>query len=66
MLQLVDSFMEYIGEKNAILLVPVDDIDLHSKAATDMVEQIRKYLVLPNVVVLMAVKMSQLSKLKRL
>lgn len=66
MLQLVDLFMDFIGKKDAILLIPVDDIDLHSKAATDMVEQIRKYLILPNVVVLMAVKISQLSKLKRL
>lgn len=66
MLNLIDCFMSYVDKEGAILLIPVDDIDLHSKAATDMVEQIRKYLVLPNVVVLMAVKMSQLSKLKRL
>lgn len=66
MLQLIDLFMDFIDNKNAILLIPIDDIDLHSKAATDMVEQIRKYLTLPNVLVLMAVKISQLSKLKRL
>ncbi len=66
MLELIDCFMSYIGQEGAILLIPIDDIDLHSKDATYMVEQIRKYLVLPNVVVLMAVKMSQLAKLKRL
>ncbi len=66
MLKLIDCFMSYIGKEGAILLIPVDDIDLHSKAATDMVEQIRKYLVLPNVVILMAIKLNQLGKLKRL
>lgn len=66
MLQLIDLFMDFIDNKDYILLIPIDDIDLHSKAATDMVEQIRKYLTLPNVLVLMAVKISQLSKLKRL
>ena len=66
MLHLIDKFLTYIGKPNAVLLIPVDDIDLHSKAATKMVEQIRKYLILPNVVVLMAVKMSQLAMLKRL
>lgn len=66
MLELIDSFMKFIGKENAILLIPIDDIDLHTKAANEMVEQIRKYLVLPNVLILMAVKISQLSKLKRL
>lgn len=63
---LIDGFMKYIGKENAILLIPVDDIDLHSKAATIMAEQIRKYLVLPNVLVVMAMKINQLAKLKRL
>lgn len=66
MYDLIDKFMKYMGKENAILLIPVDDIDLHSKAATIMVEQIRKYLVLPNVLVVMAMKINQLAKLKRL
>lgn len=66
MYDLIDKFMKYMGKENAILLIPVDDIDLHSKAATIMVEQIRKYLVLPNVLVVMAMKIDQLAKLKRL
>lgn len=66
MLELIKSFMKFINKEDAILLIPIDDIDLHTKHASDMVEQIRKYLVLPNVLVLMAVKISQLSKLKRL
>lgn len=66
MYDLIDRFMKYMGKENAILLISVDDIDLHSRDATKMVEQIRKYLVLPNVIVVMAVKLDQLAKLKRL
>lgn len=66
MYELIDRFMKYMGKENAILLISVDDIDLHSRDATKMVEQIRKYLILPNVLVVMAVKLDQLAKLKRL
>lgn len=66
MYDLIGRFMKYMGKENAILLISVDDIDLHSRDATKMVEQIRKYLVLPNVLVVMAVKLDQLAKLKRL
>lgn len=66
MYELIDRFMKYMGKEKAILLISVDDIDLHSRDATKMVEQIRKYLVLPNVLVVMAVKLDQLAKLKRL
>ena len=66
MYDLICRFMKYMGKENAILLISVDDIDLHSRDATKMVEQIRKYLVLPNVLVVMAVKLDQLAKLKRL
>lgn len=47
------------GEHNK-LLIRIDDIDLNTKHAYEMVEQIRKYLMLPNVVILMAVKLEQL------
>jgi len=43
-----------------MLLVCVDDIDLNTAHAYEMLEQIRKYLILPNVIVLIAAKMSQL------
>lgn len=66
MYELIDRFMKYMGKENAILLISVDDIDLHSRDAIKMAEQIRKYLVLPNVLVVMAVKLDQLAKLKRL
>lgn len=42
------------------LLVAIDDLDLCNTAAYKMAEQIRKYLILPNVVIVMAVKIDQL------
>lgn len=44
----------------ASLLVAIDDLDLCSSHAYKMSEQIRKYLILPNVVIVMAVKIEQL------
>lgn len=53
---------DYLSFCNSdILLISIDDIDLNVKLAYEMVEQIRKYLILPNVVILMAVKIDQLS-----
>lgn len=53
---------DYLSFCNSdVLLISIDDIDLNVKLAYEMVEQIRKYLILPNVVILMAVKIDQLS-----
>lgn len=61
---LVDSYLDW---KNAqVLVVGIDDIDLNTKQAYRMVEQIRKYLILPNVIILMAVKLDQLGSVIRL
>lgn len=56
---LVNSYLKLIGSN--FLIISVDDIDLNAKQAYSMVEQIRKYLVLPNVVILFAVKIDQLA-----
>lgn len=56
---LIDSFLEWKG--SGTLVISIDDIDLNTKQAYPMVEQIRKYLILPNVIVLIAVKLDQLS-----
>lgn len=63
--ELVTSFMNYIGDPNGKLIIMIDDIDLHTNQATVMVEQIRKYLVQPNVIILLAIKLDQLAMLKR-
>lgn len=42
------------------LIIAIDDLDLCSKNAYRMTEQIRKYMVLPNVIIIMAIKLDQL------
>lgn len=64
LMKLVNEFLEYMGQTNNTLLVVIDDIDLHTKEATNMVEQIRKYLCVPNVLVVMSFKLEQLRELK--
>lgn len=63
--ELVNCFLEYVSKNDTILVIPIDDIDLNSQSATSMVEQIRKYLELPNILILFSVKLNQLYQLKR-
>lgn len=60
---LIDAYLNFMSneEKAKFLVLMIDDIDLHTQHAREMVEQIRKYFIQPNVVVLMAVKIDQLS-----
>lgn len=65
--QLVARYLEIIPklknrtEQNSEkLLIAIDDLDLCSEYAYEMAEQIRKYLILPNVIIFMAIKIEQL------
>ncbi|MCT4660356.1 MAG: hypothetical protein N4A40_00745 [Tissierellales bacterium] len=59
--KLIDNYLIFMtGKEGSFLLLQLDDIDLNVNKAYEMVEQIRKYLILPNVVILIATKMSQL------
>lgn len=62
--ELIDAYLMLMGRKT--LVVTVDDIDLNTAQAYDMAEQVRKFLILPNVVILMAVKLDQLTDVVRL
>ncbi len=64
--ELISAFFEFQGKDNGVLVIPIDDIDLNSRQASEMMEQIRKYLIQPNIVILFAVKLDQLSLTKRL
>jgi len=64
--KLVKAFFVYLGNEQGILVLPIDDIDLNSKMAADMMEQIRKFLIQPKVIILFAVKIDQLELSKRL
>ena len=59
--KLVDLFLDYIDHKDSKLLILIDDIDINPKMAEDMAEQVRKYLVLPNALVLVSMKIEQLT-----
>lgn len=58
MKELIDTYLETIEKK--CLVISIDDLDLNVKESYRMMEQIRKFLVLPKVVILMAAKPEQL------
>lgn len=62
---LVDNFLDCMDKKYQILLLRIDDIDLNVREAGIMSELIRKYFILPNLLVLTALKMDQLDLIKR-
>ncbi|WP_338661014.1 hypothetical protein [Paraclostridium sordellii] len=63
-MKLVKLLLEYkFGKdrlKNSYLVLSIDDLDMNINKSSDMAEQIRKYLLIPNVIILMAVKVEQL------
>ncbi|MCH4211393.1 MAG: hypothetical protein LKF70_01125 [Prevotella sp.] len=62
--ELVNEYLTFFGKD--MLVISIDDVDLNTAQAYEMVEQIRKYLILPNVVILIAFKMEQLSDVIKL
>ncbi|WP_405323988.1 hypothetical protein [Fibrobacter sp.] len=58
--ELVSKYLEFT-EKD-ILVISVDDLDLNTKYAYEMAEQIRKYLRQEKVIILIALKLEQLEK----
>ncbi len=64
--ELIQTYIEIMPDakkkdgKSGCLLVAIDDLDLCNSYAYKVAEQIRKYLVIPNVVIIMALKVEQL------
>ncbi len=56
---LIKEFLKFFGRK--ILLITIDDIDQNFSRAYEMAEQIRKYLIIPGVIIQLAAKLEQLS-----
>ena len=54
----LDCMLTESGSKK--LLIAIDDLDLCNANAYKMAEQIRKYLIIPDVVIIMALKVEQL------
>lgn len=56
--ELMSGYLKLKGKD--ILIIPVDDIDLNIKGAYEMCEQIRKYLCVPQCVLMISFKYDQL------
>lgn len=63
--KLVQRYIEYFkgSYKDKFLVIPIDDLDMNIEYSPVMIEEIRKYLKINNVVILMAIKMEQMSSL---
>lgn len=70
--ELISCYLQYFAEvvsspcgesKYNALVIAIDDLDVQAKHTYKMVEQIRKYLIQDNVVILLGVKLKQLSDL---
>lgn len=64
--KLINDYRIFIGKPNATMLLLVDDIDLNTSEASKMAELLRKYFVHSHTIVLISVKLDQLSYIKKL
>lgn len=55
-----------MDQKDTVLILRVDDVDINEKHAGEMVETMRKYFVQPNILVLISFKLQQLEDIKYL
>lgn len=62
LLTLIRDFSKYsCGTNDGFVILQIDDADLNAQRAFEITEDIRKYLVIPQVVVLLATNLKQLS-----
>lgn len=64
LIELIDKYLKF-GVSDTVkhkrrLVIAIDDLDLCSDKAYRMAEEIRKYLIIPNVVIIMALRIEQL------
>lgn len=58
---LVKSYLEEMtGSNKNFLVIQIDDADLNSNVTYKMIEDIRKYCIIPNVIILMSVNIVQM------
>lgn len=59
--KLFEDYLQYMApKKQALLVISIDDADVNTARVYDLLEDVRKYLQMPNVVVMMATNMTQL------
>lgn len=66
--KLVEMYVEIMQYANAsetkhYLVIPIDDLDMNIKNGYEQLEQIRKYLMIPKVIVLISANYEQLEKI---
>lgn len=49
--------------KNTFLIIPIDDLDMNMDNGFEMAEEIRKYLITKNIIVVMAINTGQFTKI---
>lgn len=58
---LIDNYLKNMtGEKESKLIIPIDDMDLNSRYAYKMLEEIRKYFSTSNIIIILAANKDQL------
>ena len=62
--ELVNAYLKYFNKD--FLVIPVDDLDNNTAQAYQMMEQIRKYLIQPKVIILISFKLEQISNVAEL
>lgn len=60
---LIDEYLKVIGNNKKILLLQIDDIDLNITYDNNIVEDIRRYLIIPNVIILISAKLNQIKSM---
>lgn len=60
MYRLIEGYLRFVGMSEAYLVIQVDDADMNIAKGYEILEDLRRYLILPNVVILMAANMTQL------
>lgn len=65
LIKLIRQYLKFMsngkkGEDESELIIAIDDLDLCSDKVYRMAEEIRKYLIIPNVVIVMALKVEQM------
>lgn len=58
-MDLVHLFLDYKNKQ--MLVIPIDDLDLNLKDVYSVAEQLRKYFMIPQIIIVMAVNINQLS-----
>lgn len=64
--KLVMCYIEYIYSSSTQLVLCIDDIDLNISEGYEMIEQVRKYMNIKGLVILMAMKIDQLENVIRI